>query len=840
MLSTHPILLSLFGSVASAADLWATHYSGTVNHLTFSEGTLKLGSSTPTGNRLPSWITYDGPGKALYIPDEVFYGAPGGNLVSFSIGNNGTLTAAGKAPTPLGAVATTLYGGADGRGFIANAHYQSSQLTTFKLPLNGGQPLQTLKYTMSGKGVDPNRQDVPHPHHAFVDPTGNFLLVPDLGADLIRINKIDKTSGQLTECPSAKPVPGSGPRHGVFWNPAGTNSRVRRGAEGTILFVANELTNSVHGWSVSYPSGGCLALTLKQNVTPYQGNSSAAASAKVGEIKVKGNFLYITNRNDKKFAPNDSLTQYTISSDGTLAWTDNTSSYGTYPRTFDINKAGDFVAIGDQTTANVAIVSRDPVTGKLGERVADVRVGAVGTPGNEDGISAVPLSKVLNPIFLNLHHTKINKMKSDNYLNLCLEQAAKSPLRYRHGAIIVRGGKVIGQGFNDHRSGFDGGALKTGRLPLRSMNGPAIVALKGKQKLKRELGVLGEETAKTFTPFETMNSGGKLANTPLSMHSEMMAIHSALSASSTMTSSILSSQKPCFKLSGDSKRKARLRRDAVKSYVEAVCKAALAHGALKALHLDRTTLNLAHQTKDVALSTKNSAVKHRPKNEKKNQHRVGNKSNSGQQKHKHRQCAHKTMASTYKLRPSYETKNQSAKSSKAQPMLIPKGQTGEGSRKTKERTKHPRLNGADLYVVRQGWKASSSVSNLVDCCAEPNPKVETSITKLPSTGSLYDELISSQVETNLVVAPSVPPERHPSVLASRPCYRCISYMASVGIKRAFWTTESGDWEGAKVRDLVDALDNLGLEQPSGATTALNSVFVTKHEVLMLRRIMGDT
>jgi len=153
-------------------------------------------------------------------------------------------------------------------------------------------------------------------------------------------------------------------------------------------------------------------------------------------------------------------------------------------------------------------------------------------------------------------------MKTDNYLNLCLEQAAKSPLRYRHGAIIVRGGKVIGQGYNDHRSGFDGGALKTGRLPMRAT--------------KREIGEPKGHVNKTFTPFESIGGGGKLANTPLSMHSEMMAIHSALSASSTLASSAVSSEKPCFKLSGDSKRKSRLRREAINSYVKAICEAALA------------------------------------------------------------------------------------------------------------------------------------------------------------------------------------------------------------------------------------------------------------------------
>ncbi|KAF1947676.1 hypothetical protein EJ02DRAFT_449150 [Clathrospora elynae] len=88
-------------------------------------------------------------------------------------------------------------------------------------------------------------------------------------------------------------------------------------------------------------------------------------------------------------------------------------------------------------------------------------------------------------------------MKTDNYLNLCFEQAAKSILRYRHRAIIVRGGKIIGQGYNDYcqptraynyRSGFNGGALKTGRLPLRSLNGPAISELKKKHRFRRELG----------------------------------------------------------------------------------------------------------------------------------------------------------------------------------------------------------------------------------------------------------------------------------------------------------------------------------------------------------------
>ena len=179
--------------------------------------------------------------------------------------------------------------------------------------------------------------------------------------------------------------------------------------------------------------------------------------------------------------------------------------------------------------------------------------------------------------------------RNDTFLTLCLSQAELSPLHYRHGSIIVRGGKVIGQGFNTYRPGFNGGALKTGVLPTSSLDGPAIQELKQRLKKKPKCKVKpkkddqnqqenqqeNQQDAGTFTPFESMGSGYN-ANTPLSMHSEMMAIRSALSLSAGTLSSQISVcvttyyQKPCFRLPGDSeKRKARAQ--GLKAYAEAVC-----------------------------------------------------------------------------------------------------------------------------------------------------------------------------------------------------------------------------------------------------------------------------
>jgi hypothetical protein len=175
-----------------------------------------------------------------------------------------------------------------------------------------------------------------------------------------------------------------------------------------------------------------------------------------------------------------------------------------------------------------------------------------------------------------------------------------------------------------------------------------------------------------------------------------------------------------------------------------------------------------------------------------------------------------------------------------QPMLLPKGQTGLSTSHVRERTKLPHLNGADIYVARLGRRPQPGAQEPATCCTEAVAKMPHPDHPRPPTGSLHDELLDRGTKTTPVAnLMKVTDEKQPSVLSSRPCYRCISYMASAGVRRVFWTNDTGAWEGAKVRDLVDALDKLGEEPPSDLATVLRSVFVTKHEVLMLQRMMGE-
>ncbi|TKA71702.1 hypothetical protein B0A55_07142 [Friedmanniomyces simplex] len=528
-------------------------------------------------------------------------------------------------------------------------------------------------------------------------------------------------------------------------------------------------------------------------------------------------------------------------------------------------------------------------------------------------------------------------MKTDNYLTLCLEQAAKLPLHYRHGCIVVRGGKVIGQGYNDYRPGYDGGALKHGRVANRGLDGPAIAELKEKMKEQKDKPKqqqqLQMQPGNTFVPFEA-TGGGHQANVSLSMHSEMMAIHSALAASATLSSTALASEKPCFKLPRSDKRKARLRAEVLKRYVEAVCGGPAEAGTamqgagklqrceeemdwddeeeqreereLMALRRHAQQSGVQHVVKECrrAYRVPLSGEKHhhhqkRKGNDGKKARESGNENErqydrDGQQTpqghgrqqreasaskqrkdedvaRRHDSTVHAVMTemsrqacadalSHEKTKRDYTRSGKMetpdiSKAPQLEPMLLPKGHTGPG---TNERKKHPRLVGADLYVARLGWcKAGGGEKGRLPTVPAKAPRenvrlltddggessLESSIeslsitTSTTTTGSLHDELANREPSPRRAALAPATLDRK-TIRASRPCYRCITHMHTAGIKRVFWTNDAGEWEGGKVRDLVDALDDSmeSVAKGAGGGPTGNGMFVTKHEVLMLKRL----
>lgn len=108
---------------------------------------------------------------------------------------------------------------------------------------------QTIKYDAKGRedeGINPIRQDCPHPHQVLLCPNNkDILLVPDLGYDIIRVFKVTPRDGEKK--PSFKEIEkhqiklenGAGPRHIVF------------DTTGTYLYCVEELANMVSVFKMS-------------------------------------------------------------------------------------------------------------------------------------------------------------------------------------------------------------------------------------------------------------------------------------------------------------------------------------------------------------------------------------------------------------------------------------------------------------------------------------------------------------------------------------------------------------------------------------------------------------
>lgn len=216
---------------------------------------------------------------------------------------------------------------------------------------------------------------------------------------MVRVYAIDAESGKLNTCPSIERPAGSGPRHGVFWtwgsaqggNGMSSERITRMDPVETMLYIDSELSGTVTAFTVSYPppsTGGCPAFEEIQEMVPYPGDKMPDG-ATPAEIRLRGDSLYVSIRSDQGFAPDDSIATLVRDEDGTVAFGGLTSAYGKVPRTMVVNRVGDLVAIGDQSSSNVAIVRRDLRTGRLGEELANLKVGQPGKVGAAEGLSSV-------------------------------------------------------------------------------------------------------------------------------------------------------------------------------------------------------------------------------------------------------------------------------------------------------------------------------------------------------------------------------------------------------------------------------------------------------------------
>lgn len=334
------------------------------------------------------WLTLNSHNNVLILTDGVTTG--NGTVTSFRTSASGELTKLDSVECLLDGVFASFF--AHGK-YLAVPHYTSSGLQTYNITADGVlTPLQTFTYTMSAPGPNAVRQAAPHPHEAILDPTGQYLLVIDLGADLVRVYSIDQDTGLLTALTPLNAAPGSGPRHGVFTqDPVPQVSS--NATSNYVFYLGAEIAGTVTAYSLTYLPDG---QGLQFDELPDGNYTSLAPGVAFPSIQKgvtaeprlspDGNFLVVSNRRDNSFTgtteqypPNgtsDSIVTFRVRQDlgGLLDFVQTVPAGGAVPRAMALNAAGNLAAVGLEFSEKVTILERDIDSGMFIGQVAEVEI----------------------------------------------------------------------------------------------------------------------------------------------------------------------------------------------------------------------------------------------------------------------------------------------------------------------------------------------------------------------------------------------------------------------------------------------------------------------------------
>jgi len=232
---------------------------------------------------------------------------------------------------------------------MTTAHYGDSLIALFSLDSSG----EILKRTQvihlkESTGVIPDRQEKAHPHYATFDPSGKYLLVPDLGADAVHVYEVHLDSASLSHHDSVKSLPGTGPRHMKFSN------------DGKLAFVLNELSLTVDSCSWDKDSGTLTHLSSVASLPDELKQKELENTASEIRVHQNGKFIYTGNRG------NDSIAVFELDPEsGRLTPLQLESARAAWPRNFHIDPSGQWLVCGGQDSSNVGVFSINQENGLI-------------------------------------------------------------------------------------------------------------------------------------------------------------------------------------------------------------------------------------------------------------------------------------------------------------------------------------------------------------------------------------------------------------------------------------------------------------------------------------------
>ncbi|WP_263534220.1 lactonase family protein [Paucibacter sp. TC2R-5] len=322
----------------------------------------------------PSWLCPAADGTRLYVANE-FDGAAGGcgQLTAYAReGKSGALTLK-QSVSSGGAAPAHLSLSCDQR-FVFAANYGGGSVAVLPVAADGSlnEPLTVSRHAelfgaassasqpaalaAPGSFAISGHDGGPHAHMAQLDPSGRFLLVSDLGLDLMISWRFDAASGQLTAPQSWRASSGAGPRHFAFHPQC---------AE--LCYVLNEEASTLACLHFDAQTGRLSTLAEVSSLPEGFKGSSFASDLR---FSADGRFLYCLNR------LHDSIAIFALAPDGSLALRGHEWTRGSYPRSFAFDPSGRFLYVCNQRSDHLAVFAVQSGDGGLAFTGQYVAVGS--------------------------------------------------------------------------------------------------------------------------------------------------------------------------------------------------------------------------------------------------------------------------------------------------------------------------------------------------------------------------------------------------------------------------------------------------------------------------------
>lgn len=339
------VVMTLCAGLAQAELVYVGSQGNQIHALRFDAASGKLEEIGPVAEGLrPTWTVAHPQLPVLYAVDDE--SAKPGSVTAFAVDRaSGALRKLNDAPTSGGG-ATYLWLDAPS-GTLLAANFGGGSASSIAVRADGslGALVSTIKATGSGPH---RRQSAPHAHSAAVDPSGRYVLVPDLGADRVFIYALDRATHTLSTLPPVRAYiapPGSGPRHLVF------------SPDGRFVWLLNELTAEVTTlrWDAQQAT-----LTPLQTLTTSSTDFTGAKSGAEILLSPDGRYIYVEDRGER------TLVAYRINpGTGELSLIQRIASGGEVPWGMAIHPSGKWLLVAHQRSGTVNVFSIDTNTGQL-------------------------------------------------------------------------------------------------------------------------------------------------------------------------------------------------------------------------------------------------------------------------------------------------------------------------------------------------------------------------------------------------------------------------------------------------------------------------------------------